>query len=342
MAESLNYIMVQTVVKRAIRELKNDPERTIRNLIDMALNFSDSRFQEHFFASAQRILSNENSGYYALVKDTITKIDEENLLTFGMNLGYNGLYQAAVQIREWEAQHGYNVPWTIFLTIGEGMLHDKHCNVIEQGEALGIHSWHLFSNHGIHECLNLASKYPKSAFVIFCGSHEIDWNVLDWVADLKNIALMVPFDADADVTCSLLREAGILFGLYHSYQTDDLCRIESGELVQDMQQIKPCVCVLMPQFPCERELRERVCQWVASARLEQEFQTLPWELYGDMMLVDEVISEDPCWVGFDEYGQLNTENGISRDGALNIFRNDLSVILSQAFPKQKGTKKSES
>lgn len=341
MAESLNYILVQTVVKRAIRELKTDPERTIRNLVDMALNFSDSRFQAHFFSSAQRILSNENSGYYKLVRDTITKIDEETLLTFSMNLGYHGLYRAAVQIREWEANHGYNVPWTIFLTIAEGKLYDRHFQLIDQGEALGIHSWHLFSQNGIHECLNLASRYPQSAFVIFCGSHEIDWNVLDCITELKNVALMVPFDAEADVTCSLLREAGVLYGLYFAYCSEDLERIESGELMQEMQQLKPNICILNAQFPCEQKLRRRVGAWVAEARMEQGFQTIPWELYSDTMLADEVISEDPCWVGFDAYGQLNTENGISRDAAWNIFKNDLPFILKQAFPKQKGINKSE-
>lgn len=341
MENSLNRVMVTTIVRKAIRDLKTDPDRTVRNLVDMALHFADSRFQEQFYSSAQRLLANEKSAYYCLVKETLTKVNEETLLTFGMNIGYNGLYRAAVQIREWEANHGYNVPWTIFLTIAEGKLYDRHFQLIDQGEALGIHSWHLFSQNGIHECMNLASRYPQSAFVIFCGSHEIDWNVLDCITELKNVALMVPFDAEADVTCSLLREAGGLYGLYYTYCSEDLERIENGELVQEMQQLKPSICILNAQFPCDQKLRRRVGAWVAEARLEQGFQTIPWELYSDTMLADEVISEDPCWAGFDAYGQLNTENGICRDAALNIFKNDLQSILKQAFPKRKGMNKSE-
>lgn len=90
-------------------------------------------------------------------------------------------------------------------------------------------------------------------------------------------------------------------------------------------------------FNCEQALRRRVGNWIAAARLEQGFQTVPWELYADMLLVNEVISEDPCWAGFDEYGQLYTENGVSRKSALNIYQNSLTAILAQAFPKQKGT-----
>ena len=56
-----------------------------------------------------------------------------------------------------------------------------------------------------------------------------------------------------------------------------------------------------------------------------------------MLLVDEIISDDPCWAGFDEYGQLYTEEGIDRTYGYNIFVNELPEVLRRAFPKQKGT-----
>lgn len=144
MTDSVQRVMVKTIVKKAIRDIKIDPERTIRNLVDMALQFADSQFQKQFYSSAQHLLSNEQSGYYGLVKDSVSKVEEDTLLTFCMNLGY-----------------------------------------------------------------------------------------------------------------------------------------------------------------------------------------------GDMLLVDSAISESPCWVGFDEYGQLNTENGIDRTCGFNIFKNDLPTILKQALPKKK-------
>lgn len=335
MTDSINRVLVNTIVKNAIRDIKTDPERTIRNLVDMALKFADSRFQQTFYSSAQKLLTNEQSGYYTLVKDSITKVDEESLLTFCMNLGYNGLYQGASAIREQEKKLQCSIPWTISLNITEGKFYDCHFDLIRQGEALGIHSWHLFSNHGIHECLTLASKFPDSAFLIFCGRHEIDMNVIDYAENLRNIALIVPFDSASDMACALMREAGLLYGLYYSYSQKDIQRIESGELMEDMEQLHPIISILKPQFPCEKALQKRVCDWITAARMEQNLYTIPWELFSDILLVDSVISKDPCWVGFDEYGQLNTENGVNRTYGLNIFKNDLPAILKQAFPKQK-------
>ena len=333
MENSVNRIMVNTIVKKAIHDLKTDPDRTVRNLVDMALQFADSRFQQQFYSGAQSLLTNEKSAYYDLVKNTITQVNEETLLTFGMNVGYNGLYEGSKKIRNMEE---HSIPWTISLSITEGKLYDQHHRTIDQGEKMGIHTWHLFSNHGIYECLTLAQHHPDSAFVIFCNSNEIGWNVLDYADDIRNISIMVSFDKDADVVCDMLRVSGILYGLYYTYSQKDLECIESGELMHEMEQLHPAFSVLKPQFPCQNTLRDRVYQWIVKARMEQEFKTIPWEMYGDMLLVDSVISGQPHWIGFDEYGQLNIDQGVDRTYGLNIFVNELPEILKRAFPKQKG------
>ncbi len=337
MKKSMNEVMVKTIVKKAIRDLKTDPERTIRNLVDMALQFSDSPFQQEFYSDTQRLLTNEKSGYYDLVKETITKIDEETLLTFSMNLGYNGLYQGAKQIRATEQREGCHIPWSIALTMEEDSLCDRHHGLVMEGEALGIHTWYLFSHHGIYECLTLAQCHPDSAFILFCDHQEIDLSVLDYADNIHNIALAVPYDEDADVLCGLLQASGILYGVYHCYSEKNLPALESGELIGDIQQLHPAVTILMPQFHCQQQLRERAYAWITQARLAQECRTIPWELYSDSLLVDDIISGKTSWVGFDGYGQLNTENGIRRESELNLFRNDLPTILKQAFPLKKGT-----
>lgn len=337
MENSLNRIMVTTIVKKAIRDLKTDPDRTVRNLVDMALHFADSRFQEQFYSSAQRLLANEKSGYYDLVKETLAKVNEESLLTFGMNIGYNGLYDGSKKIRAAEAQDGFNVPWTVALTIAEGKVYDHHHRAIEMGEKMGIHSWQLFSDRGFFDCLNIAQSHPDSSFVIFCDSGNLGWGELDYLDDTSNIAIMVPYDADADVVCDMLRLSGVLYGLYYTFDEQDLPAIESGALLHDMEQLHPAFAIFKPRFSCQRELCSRVYRWIQQARLAQEFKTIPWALYEDTMLVDSVISDDPVWVGFDEYGQLNTERGVDRRNGLNIFAHELPEILKRAFPKKKGT-----
>ena len=334
MAKQMNYILTKTVVRKAIMDIKTDPERTVRNLVDMALHFTDSRFQKNFFASAQKLLSDEHSGYYALVKDTLTKVNEETLLTFSMNMGYGGLYEGSRKIRSAEAEKGFNIPWTIAVSVGEKGVNDRHHLLIRQGQEMGIRVWQLFSEGSILECLSLAAQYPESAFIIYCGSGEIDLHTLDVASDLHNIALIVPYDDQADVVCALLREAGLLYGLHYAYCDKDKPRIESGALFEDMQSLYPLACVLRHSYPCNQECCDQVSLWIRNARMEQNFKTILWEMYGDALLIDEVISNEPCWVGFDLSGQLNTQFGRYPNSEYNIFKIDLPDILRQAFPQK--------
>lgn len=161
--------------------------------------------------------------------------------------------------------------------------------------------------------------------------------MLDIASECRNIALVVPFDKDADVVCDLLRLSGILYGICFSYQESDLPALESGELLEEMQQLHPAVCIFKSKFLCQDTLRQRVYDWIVKTRMEQKFRTIPYDLYGDVKMVDSVISEHPIWVGFDEYGQLNTETGVDRTYGLNIFHNDLPEILKRAFPLSKGS-----
>lgn len=334
MAENMNYILVKTLVKKAIHDLKTDPERTVRNLVDMALQFSDSRFQHKFFSTAGKLLSDEHSGYYSLAKDTLAKIEEETLLTVSMNLGYNGLFCGSKYIRQHETEDGYHIPWTVALAVSGSQDQERYHEMIKQGQDLGIHTWQLFSDHSFKACLSLAQAYPNSAFICFCSSGEIGRTILEQATDAKNIIILIPYDAAADVTCSMLREGGFAFGLYYSYGTEDIPAIESGTLIQDMEQLYPAVCVLQPQLPCQSECCERAYKWVKAARLEQQFRTVIWELYADVLLVGEVISEDPCWVGFDGQGQLFSHEGKCENPNWNIYRQDLPEILRQAYPRK--------
>ena len=89
MAASTNRILIETFVRKALRDIQSAPERSIRNLVDMGLTFSKGRFQTRLFQSVQHMLTDEHSAYYPLVRNIVTNVEHERLLNFGMNVGYN-------------------------------------------------------------------------------------------------------------------------------------------------------------------------------------------------------------------------------------------------------------
>lgn len=334
MGNSFNRSVVNTIVSKAIHGLKSDPERTTRNLVDMALQFADSRIQKEFYSAAQSLLSNEKSCYYDLIKETITQINEETLLTFSMNLGYDGLYEGTKRIRGIEQKEHFHIPWTISMALPDEELPERYHQIIDQGEKLGVLSWNLYSHYGVQRCVRLAQKHQNCTFIIFCSSDEVDDSILEEAERLRNAGFLVSFDKYADGVCDLLRSSGILYGLYHVYTDNDVSLIESGELLHDMEQLHPTFSVLIPHDSCKAENRRLVKNWVAQSRFDQQYKTIPWDLYNDTLRIDSVISEQAIWVGFDQYGHLVTDHGVEQSSALNIFTNDLSAILKQAFTRE--------
>ena len=75
MENSMSKIIIETTVRQTLKSLKEDPKRSIRNLVDMALQFSKGRFQSRFFETAHTMLENENSAYYDLIYNAINHIE---------------------------------------------------------------------------------------------------------------------------------------------------------------------------------------------------------------------------------------------------------------------------
>ena len=75
MENSMSRILIETTVRQTLKGLQDNPKRSVRNLVDMALHFSEGRFQYRFFQTAHTMLEHQDSAYYALVEDAVKHIE---------------------------------------------------------------------------------------------------------------------------------------------------------------------------------------------------------------------------------------------------------------------------
>lgn len=337
MGNNTSRILVETLVRRTIKEIRRSPERSIRNLVDLAVHFSKGRFQRMFFETAQTMLENERSPYYELARDVTEHVDTERLVRFSMNLGYNGCVVGARKIREREEKEGFNIPWAVSLVMDGRQFADrqeKYHAVVGQGEELGIYTWLLFSEGKPQELLPLVAGHPDSAFALFCDSQDVTLHFLDDASELNNLMIVVRCDEGTSEACRLLRESEMLYSVCFVYKQNDAEDITSGELFYSLQQIHPAFAALLPDPACPREIREEVSRYVEYARKQQLFQTIAWDLVADSRLVDGVISSDACSACFDLDGSLHIEYEHKTQIDLNLLENNLADILKRAFPKK--------
>lgn len=333
----MSRLLVETVVKKSLKGIKDSPERGIRNLVDMALQFSEGRFQKNFFTMAQIMLQNENSAYYNLVRETVTHTDTDRLFTFGMNLGYNSCTEGAGRIRQNEKIMNCNIPWTISLWLDAQKMNENQESyhmLIREGEHLGIYTWMLFAPEAPQQVLSLAENHPDSAFCLFCQAEDLSDAFLAEAADLNNMMLVVRYEERAANLCETLREMGLLYSVWYQYGQKDTESIINGDLFSSTQQLFPTFTVLIPEKGCLDEIRRLVYQAVRSAREKQAYHTMVFEFQSDNCLIDSIISGDACFASFDKNGDLCDWNKQYKRGHYNLFQSSLSDILANNFSKK--------
>ena len=161
MERTMPRIIIETTVRKALKDIRENAGRGIRNLVDMALHFSNARFQREFFSDAQTLLKNQSSAYYLLAQDIVTHVEEERIITFGINVGYNACTLGARTIRKNEAELGFNIPWVIPMQLTKGSVAahmEDYKRVISEGNSLGIYCWFLFLNECTLDAIPLAES----------------------------------------------------------------------------------------------------------------------------------------------------------------------------------------
>lgn len=338
MNHALPRTLIETIVRRTIQDLQDDPKRSTRNLVDMALNFSEGRFQNHFFQVAQTMLKNENSAYYKMIPDAAAAMDTDKVVMFGLNLGYNSCTAGAKKIREYEKKEHFNIPWSVALAISGREYQEKESEyrrILREGKNLGIYTWMIWALDGVDKILPLAVEHPECAFVIYCEPEEICDTMLDEAEDILNIMFAVHHTDCVEEACSLLRSRHFLYSVYHVYEDSDLNEICSGEMISDTETLHPAFTGFLAGKDCSEQTKQSVYRYVSDMRVEnQKCPTILWDCVNDSRFIDSVISEDACLAGFDREGSLFTFHDSPRRQDYNIFKHSLQDIFRLAFPKK--------
>ncbi len=333
-------ILIETVIRKTIKEINDSPERSIRNWVNMALNFSEGKFQRTFFKTADDMLKNTKSPYYDLIKDSAANTDEERLLQFGMNLCYNSCTIGVRKILENEILYGFNIPWTVsFRMSGEHISENSkiYDTIITQGEDLGIYTWMLYLNGELGEALPLVQKHTDSAFILFCEPKDITDDFLDNMCDVKNVMLAVRYEENNENLYYRLRENRLLYSTYYIYDDENAESIINGDFFYDAVQLHPLFTAVIPAENCSEETGERVYKAVTSYRRRQSFQTIVWDVNRDNSNINSIISDEACNVGFDFEGGFYVRH--REKVSLNLFGHNLRDILKHTYSANKNKKK---
>ena len=334
---NLSFSLTETIVRRFFKEFKGSPKRSLRNIVDIALHFSEGRFQKGFFSAIQNMLKNSDSAYYKMIEDMVYDLEMDRLVTFGMNVGYNSCTEGAKIIRNIEAKEQFNIPWSVSLQVNGQNLSDhfeEYETFIKQGNELGVHTWMVYSNNAAVQVVDLAKHFPDDAFIIFADCDEVDSNLSSRTKHAKNMMIALKYGSGIEDACCRLREAGMLYSIYKVYRKDEAEVIKDGSFLKKAEAMKPVFTGFMIGEEDSEAVAEDMFYDIKGARDGQRYSTVPWDIIKDSMTIDSIISDDSCFVFFEENGDLITYDNGYRKMTGNLFEQSLKDILESNFPKQ--------
>lgn len=333
MGVNISRILIEVTVRKSLREIQKSPERGIRNLIDMGLNFSDGRFQRQFFEIAQGMLRNENSAYYPLVKDLVAHVERDTIVTFGMNLGYNSFTKGAERIRQLEAERGYNIPWSVWAEVDAEQCADpsaQYAPLLRQGKELGIFTYLLRVQGSFDPLLPLLLANGECAFVLFGAAEQISPAFVAQAKGLHNVMLALTASPGQAEMCRWLRQEKLLYSVCVDYGEDTLPQLLAGETLQSLVPLHPVFLLLLAEDGCPAQVRERAYAYACKVRSAQELPSFVMDVRQDAVFIDAIISDDACSVCFGADGSVrNAPKPCDKD----LFRDRLEEILKELFPK---------
>lgn len=336
MKKDMTRVLVESTVRRTLKTIQDSPERATRNLVDLGLQFSNGRFQTRLLSQTQKMLQNTKSAYYDLVKNIVSAVDHDIITTFGVNLGYNSCTKGARLIREIEGEKGFNIPWALNLAVNEEKMEEEpdfYPSVLCQGKALGIYTYLLFISGYPEKVIPMIEKEPDCAFILFLRGHQISQSFIKKMKTVKNVMVSVYTNEDMQGACQKLRDAKLLYAVYHRYTEQDKENILSGNWLQSVLPVHPAFAFLRTDFSCASQTQDEVYQYVTAVRDEQQVPLIIMDIKKDTLMIDQVISDGECMVGFDVDGSLRTHEGFRRDEQYNIFHHPLEEILQMASKK---------
>ena len=321
----IKRVATEAIIKRYIKDIKSSPKRSIRNLVDFGLSAAKGKFKDSFLTAAQKMLENENSKYYDLVVDNLNNVDNETLVTFGMNVAYNGCTKGAATIRELEAKYNINIPWSVFLKISHNKFEEyeeKYLDVIKEGETLGIYTWFVFVDKLTPEELSLAKNNENCAFVYFISNQDINDDLLSELCNLHNVMISIEYIEDENKNFRIMRENKLMYSMHTTYDSD----IKDDIILDEIDELQPIFTIFFPSESASEEICENNYNFIIEAKNSQKYQTVLWEAFRDTSKIDEQLSGDAVRAIFDESGTL-------ADSSCNIFKEKLLDIFKASFSK---------
>ena len=325
-------VLIETVVERGIKDVTDDPKRSLRRLAEMGKQFSEGRFQKASFGHITNLLKNDDSPYYKMLENFLATVDHKCIKTFGLNLGYDSWTYGARVIRRESESRGYMLPWNVLIHYDneqkEGIDASGINALIKSLKPLGTNTYVIFREHGMSrdpDLLEVLREHSECAFLLFVNDGRISAEEAAEIKALKNVVISINIAAtDARAACMTLNEIKALYVIHYLYSADEADWFSDEKYIDNWLSYGSAF-IFLVQKDSDKGLAGKFAK---NTRMEQEYPILIWDVYADSRLINEMISDMPFIFEIASDGKVI----YPADTGVNILARDIIEVMEQIAP----------
>lgn len=296
---------INIAVSKAIEDMKGNTKRSVRNLIDLGLLFSQSENQKWFFKTAKKVISNPQNPYNALATRIISDIDNDTVKTVGLNLGYNSLVYGANKLRKKQEATGLTIPWLlIFNNFGSHPDTFHHIeSLISGGQELGIYSY-VFCPQNINEIEPLSKitkRFKECLFIFQVPSLLITDETMLSLKGNHNTIVSIQLENDdlncesTVKACGILKQNRCLYGFQVTYNEDNTKKIATPEYIHSAIGLGNLFGVYVADHGVSEVCRKSIYDFACNERGEKGQSLIALEWCRDIQNISKrILSGDGC------------------------------------------------
>lgn len=296
--ESITRGIISGIVDHYIREIAEDPNRSIRKLLDMAERTSEGPTQKICYQMMQQMAADPNSPYYEMIHHLVTHTDAQTINNFGINLGHNAWTFGCGNLRRIISRNNVPVSWAVIIDrrqTADRIPFSEIRDLVNRGRKHEVYAWLIYASEALDEWDDYAAlfrEHSDSVFGIAADSEALNEQIAEDAASIHNLMFLLNTDSqDWQQSAILLSENRLLYSVCRFVDSKKRAdEILSGVWLEQMIPYHPVMAFAIAADSLNAETAHNIKEYMWNTRLEQIYPVLPADLISDFVIINRLVT----------------------------------------------------
>ena len=255
-----------TLGHRAVRDIRRDGFRQLRNYVDMCAVLAKKDSQKHFFEYAQTVLERTDSLYYTLVRRLVEEVSEDRICSVGINLGFDSLIYGVSHIR---ASERTDLSW---LHVGICGTPGLEC-AVAAAEQEFCYTWVLSLEEPLtDDTVAVFRAHPYTAFFLLAEPEQLTEETILRLEHCNNVVVLIflhkpELTPEACAAACRMRRRRMFCGFLVDLGNDDAAEAFDADWLDVITQYS-LFCIYARKPDMSAEMSEQLHRQIVSSRRE--------------------------------------------------------------------------